>query len=612
MTDPVLSHLYRSLVEAVADSAIFATDQAGVIRTWNHGVRVLFGYEPDEFIGESVEILLPCGDRRSGTLQARLGIARRERSSSDTARLVRNSGELIHAAIHVTPILHDNAALEGFAWTIRSLGPEKLVDDPEHAGYTMLLSHESAILEWTDAARALYGWSHDEVQGKRASEIFGAAAIEREIDHHLNQDREWSGIVARRRRDGSNVFVVVRRVLQHEHPETIAETDYDITPLLAEGADRELLEQLAGTRARLEAIIQQLPLGVVIASAPDGDLILHNNEAEKLLRRPIESCTSPAHPDYGALKEDGTPLAAADHPLTRALKGDVTRKLDLLCRRGDGTLTHLLVNAGPVVDASGKVVAAVATFEDVEDRKRSESERERLLNELRRSNEDLSQFAHTVSHDLQEPLRILRSYSDLLLRRYSSALDETGAEFIRIIADGAERMNELVQALLRYSRAGGAKLSLMTLEASSIVKDAVRNLESQIESTGAKVECGELPSIKADPVQLTQVFQNLIGNALKYRSPDTAPAVVITAHRRPGAWVFSVGDNGMGIPPIHHHRIFSPLKRLHGPSIPGTGMGLAICRKIVQRHGGEMWVESELGAGATFRFTLPDRHPAPA
>ena len=283
----------------------------------------------------------------------------------------------------------------------------------------------------------------------------------------------------------------------------------------------------------------------------------------------------------------------------------------MLYRRGDGTLTHLLVNAGPVRDSAGKVVAAVTTFEDIADRKRAESERDRLLNELRRSNEDLSQFAHTVSHDLQEPLRILRSYSDLLLRRYSSSLDSTGAEFVRIIADGAERMDDLVQALLRYSRAGGAKLSLTTVEVSEIVNDAVRNLQAIVENTGATIECEKLPAIKIDAVQMVQVFQNLIGNALKYRSPDAAPAIVISAHRRSGAWVFSVRDNGIGIPLIHQHRIFSPLKRLHGPSIPGTGMGLAICRKIVQRHGGEMWVESEPGAGSTFRFTIPDRHGAP-
>jgi PAS domain S-box-containing protein len=614
MTDPALSRLYRSLVEAVAESAIFATDPAGVIGTWNQGVRVLFGYEPDEFIGESAEILLSCGDRRGGALQARLGMARREGSSSDAAWLVRNSGELTHVALNVKPILDESAALEGFAWMIRGLGPERLTNDSDAPGYTMLLSREDVIVEWTSAACTLYGWSSEEVIGKPVAEILGATGSEREIDRHLSQHREWSGIVARRRRDGSNVFVIVRRFLQDtgKLPETVVETNYDITPLLTDSADRELLEQLAGTRARLDAIVQQLPLGVVIASAPDGELILHNQEAEKLLGRPIESCTSPADPRYGALHENGTPLAASDHPLTRALNGEVTRKLDLLCCRGDGTSTHLLVNAGPVFDAAGKVVAAVATFEDFADRKHAESERERLLTELRRSNEDLSQFAHTVSHDLQEPLRILRSFSDLLLRRYSSALDTTGVEFIRIIADGAERMDELVQALLRYSRAGGAKLSLTTVEASEIVQDAIRNLQAQIEETGAKIECGELPAVRADPVQMTQVFQNLISNALKYRSPDAAPAIVITAHRTPGAWVFSVADNGMGIPSIHHRRIFSPLKRLHGPSIPGTGMGLAICRKIVQRHGGEVWVESELGAGATFRFTLPDRPGAPA
>jgi signal transduction histidine kinase len=225
--------------------------------------------------------------------------------------------------------------------------------------------------------------------------------------------------------------------------------------------------------------------------------------------------------------------------------------------------------------------------------------------ELSRSNDELRQFAYVASHDLQEPLRTVASYAQLLAKRYRGKLDADADEFIRYMVEGVTRMHTLLNDMLAYSRVTETKDKvLLPANTEGVLKSATMNLEASIRETSAEVTHDPLPTVLGDEIQLTQVFQNLISNAIKYRSDDP-PRIHISAEQQNEQWTFSVQDNGMGIDPQYSDRIFGIFKRLHGRELPGTGMGLAICKRIIERHRGRIWVESGPGKGSIFRFTLP-------
>ena len=257
----------------------------------------------------------------------------------------------------------------------------------------------------------------------------------------------------------------------------------------------------------------------------------------------------------------------------------------------------------------GSALAIVVAFTIIASRAidRRMGQIEGLARDLRRSNLDLEHFAHAASHDLAEPLRMVTSYMDLLERRYADRLDEDAREFIGFATDGASRMQGLLDGLLTYSRVGGAKKNFRYIETDAIVDAALMDLDVKIKDKGAHISRGSLPVVNGDPVQLSQLFQNLMTNALKFTPAGTAK-VEIGADGEGKMHRFWVRDNGIGIDPRFSDKVFLIFERLHGVGeYPGTGLGLALCKKIVERHGGRIWVESESGAGATFLFTLPGK-----
>jgi light-regulated signal transduction histidine kinase (bacteriophytochrome) len=231
----------------------------------------------------------------------------------------------------------------------------------------------------------------------------------------------------------------------------------------------------------------------------------------------------------------------------------------------------------------------------------------KTVGELKRSNDELQQFAYVSSHDLQEPLRMVTSYTQLLAGRYKGRLDSDADEFIAFAVDGCNRMQGLIKDLLAYSRAGTNGKVLHEVSAENALKEALANLRATIDQSSAVVTHDALPAIRTDETQLTQVFQNLVGNAIKYHGTEV-PQVHVSATKNGGnEWTFSVRDNGLGIDPQYFDRIFILFQRLHGrDEFEGTGIGLAICKKILERLGGRIWVESQPEKGSTFYFALPE------
>ena len=271
----------------------------------------------------------------------------------------------------------------------------------------------------------------------------------------------------------------------------------------------------------------------------------------------------------------------------------------------DGNSVWLSISGEPVFeDRKFRGYRGVGT--DVTERKRGQAVLRAAYDELARSNSELQQFAYVASHDLQEPLRMIGSYTQLLERRYGDKLDADAREFMDFIVDGATRMKQLIEDLLAYSRVGTRGKELRPIQAQVALDRALVNLRAAIESSDAQITQEALPEVSADDTQLTQLFQNLIGNAIKFRRQEEPMRVHVGVQDAGNEWRFSVSDNGIGIEPQYYERIFMVFQRLHTrDEYPGTGIGLAICKKVVDRHRGQIWVESAPGKGSTFIFTLP-------
>ena len=290
--------------------------------------------------------------------------------------------------------------------------------------------------------------------------------------------------------------------------------------------------------------------------------------------------------------------------IRHALLQGMEARAELRNYRKDGSLFWNELYIAPVKDPRGQLTHFIGIQTDITHRKRQETELAQKTRELAQSNAELQQFAYVASHDLQEPLRMVASYTSLLGKRYRGRLDKDADEFIGYAVDGAIRMQRLISDLLEYSRVGSENKSLERTDCEVVLQQVLDNLSTSIRDRHAEVTHDPLPTVQANPTHLTQVFQNLIGNALKFQG-DAPAKIHVGARTLPTGWEFSIRDNGVGIPADQLHRIFAIFQRLHGRGeYPGTGIGLAICKRIVEKYGGKIWAESEPGRGSTFYFTL--------
>jgi light-regulated signal transduction histidine kinase (bacteriophytochrome) len=265
-------------------------------------------------------------------------------------------------------------------------------------------------------------------------------------------------------------------------------------------------------------------------------------------------------------------------------------------------------------DGEGTIVGSFALLSDLTEQRAQQKQLSTLIEQVSQSNAELEAFAYVISHDLQEPLRMIASYMRLIERRYPEKLDDEGREFIGYAVDGAKRMQSMITDLLEYSRINRLGHSFALCDAEQCLNSALRNLMPRLTEAGGVVDAQVLPTVFADGSQVIRLFQCLIDNAITFRDPQRPPRIRISAARgeQPGEWVFSVEDNGIGIEAQFSDRIFQMFQRLHARGqLGGNGIGLAVCKRIVERHHGRIWLRSKVGEGSVFSFTLPDAESAP-
>ena len=365
--------------------------------------------------------------------------------------------------------------------------------------------------------------------------------------------------------------------------------------------------KLADERFRL--VVEACPSGMIMTDA-DGKIILVNAEAERLFGYAREEL-------FGRSIDILVPaLARAGHLKHR--EGFVARPQarrmgigrDLYGARKNGTQVPVEIGLNPIQTSDGLMILSAIT--DISERKRAIQALAARSEELQRSNADLEQFAYVASHDLQEPLRMVSAYAELLAEHFKGRVDKKAEKYISYAVDGAKRMQQLVRDLLAYSRVDSQAKTPTLIKSEIVVKNVLDSLKVAIEESRAEVACDELPAVRADTVQLAQVFQNLVGNALKFHG-ERPPRIRIGAERNGDKWIFRVADNGIGIDMQYAERVFQMFQRLHERGrYDGSGIGLAIAKKIVERHGGRIWFESELETGTTFYFTIPATQGGPA
>jgi PAS domain S-box-containing protein len=591
---------FRAAVES-APSGMVMIDRTGKIVLVNREIERLFDYARDELLGEPIEMLVP------ERLRARHPMFRVDFLKNPQTRAmgagrdlfgVRRDGTEVPVEIGLNPIETDEgqfvlASVVDISARKRAEARFRAAVESAPNGMVMIDRGGKIILVNREIER-LFGYAREELLGQLIERLVPARFREH---HPAFRTDFFAHPQTRSMGAGRDLFGVRKDGV--EFPVEIGlnpiETDEGLF-VLASVVDISARKQ---AEARFRAAVESAPNGMVMVDR-GGKIILVNREIERLflysreelLGQPIERLV----PQRFRGRHPGYRTDFFTHPQARTMGAG----RDLFGVRKDGVEFAVEIGLNPIETEEGLFV--LASVVDISARKRAEEE-------LRRSNAELERFAYVASHDLQEPLRMVGNYVQLLGKRYKGKLDSDADEFIGFALDGAVRMQRLIEDLLAYSRVSSRGAEFTPTDAGAVLDHALANLKLAIEDAEAIVTHDALPVVPADQSQLEHVFLNLIGNALKFRGPQR-PEVHVSAEQRDGAWQFSVRDNGIGIESQYFDRIFVIFQRLHGrEQYPGTGIGLAITKRIVERHGGRIWLESEPGKGSTFFFTLPATGP---
>ncbi len=608
---------YSGLLEAAPD-AMVVVNQGGKIVRLNVQAEKQFGYRHDELVGRQVKDIIPQGFAErliaDGTRTAAEALAQqigtgielygRRKNGSDfpieimLSPLESAEGVLVTAAIRDISLRKDAekhlAQMEGRYRGLLEAAPDAMV----------VVNQSGEIVLLNVQAEKQFGYRRDELVGQKVKNIIPEGFAER-----LIADGTRTAAEALAQQIGTGIELYGRRKNGSDFPIEIMLSPLESADgILVTAAIRDISvrkdaeKHLAQMEGRYRGLLEAAPDAMVVVNQ-SGEIVLLNVQAEKqfgyrrdeLVGQKVKNII----PEGFAERLVADALRSAED----ALAQQIGTGIELNGRRKNGSDFPIEIMLSPLESADGTLVTAA--IRDITTRKKAEADLLQKVEELNRSNEELGQFAYIASHDLQEPLRMVASYTQLLSRRYKGKLDSDADEFISFAVDGASRMHRMIQDLLAYSRVGTKGKDLLDASSEEALHQALMNLRGAIEDSAALVTHDPLPAVMADEMQLIQLFQNLVGNAIKYQNPGV-PRVHVSAVKNGGKkWIFSVQDNGLGIDSQYFEKIFGMFQRLHKrEEFAGTGIGLAICKKIVERHGGSISVESQLGHGSTFRFAL--------
>ncbi|MGA7591158.1 MAG: PAS domain S-box protein [Candidatus Sulfotelmatobacter sp.] len=629
---------YRILAEGMSEGAATLTVE-GTILFCNRRLSLMAKLPPEQLLGSSFLTLL---NHQQGPAFSELLHRALTNNVRLESQLLRHDGTVVPIQLSLSLILfkeHEQAiCLVATDLSERSRAEAQrdrlaaVVESSDDAIISKTL--DGTINAWNRGAEKVFGYSQSEVVGQPMLMLFPPDRVteETEILARIQRGESVEHFeTVRVRKDGKNIDVSVTISPIRDNGGSIigaSKIARDITErkraaaalaAQAEELSRQTEELISSREAlgiqtlMLQSVLDSMAEGLV-ATDEQGHFILWNAAAKKILGH--GAAELPSHEwskHYGLYLDDQATTFPADQlPLVRALRGEsCTTEMFVRNSKLDQGV-WIEVSGGPLKDKEGTLLGSLAAFRDITQNKKDEHNRQqaegelaRKAAELARSNADLEQFAYVASHDLQEPLRMVTAYTQLLGERYRGKLDANADKFIGYASEGALRMQVLIQDLLAFSRVSRSDAAGASIDCNAVMQQVLQALSSAIEESRAIVTWKTLPTIWADRTQMTQVFQNLVGNAIKFRGQEP-PVISVHAEKAYSHWMFSVSDNGIGIAPESAEQIFIVFQRLHARAeYPGNGIGLAICKKIVERAGGRIWVESQPGFGSTFKFTMP-------
>lgn len=586
----------RSAFEA-APNAMLMVDHDRKIVLLNPAVEHLFGYRHEELVGQLIEMLIPERYRMGHPEHVRRFFEAPQTRPMGAGRELfgrRKDGTEVPIEIGLNPIetpegLFTLASIIDI--TERKRAEERFRLVVEAAPNAMILiDRQRRIVLVNQRTENLFGYVREELLGQPIESLVperARAVHPAHVDSFFSDPKVRAMGAGRelfgRRKDGVEVPVEIG-LNPIETPEGLC--------TLASIIDITERKRAEAAHERLAAIVESSE-DAIVSKTPEGIITSWNRGAEQLFGyradEAIGQSVSMLVPERLA-EEERRILESIRH-------GQRIEHFETWRRRKDGSEVDVSVRISPIRNAAGEVIGGSSISRDITELKLRDAD-------LQRSNAELEQFAYVASHDLQEPLRMVANYTELLAQRYKGQLDEKADKYIYYASDGARRMQRLVADLLAYSRVGSQGKQLVPVQAGHVLDSVVESIHPLIRETGACVEHGALPTVMADEVQLRQLFQNLIGNAIKFRS-NAPPRIVVKADRHGDRWHFSVADNGIGMEMQYAERIFQMFQRLHElGKYEGSGIGLAIAKRIVERHRGSIRVESKPGEGSTFFFTL--------
>jgi PAS domain S-box-containing protein len=601
---------YRGLLEAAPD-AMVVVNQRGEIVLLNLRAENQFGYHRDELVGQPVTNLIPRGFAErliaDGTRSASEALAQQIGTGIELSA-IRKDGSQFPIEIMLSPLESDEGILVTAA--IRDISVRRAAEARyrgllEAAPDAMVVVDERGqIVLLNLQAEKRFGYRRDELIGQQVTNIIPNGFAER-----LIADGTRSAAQALAQHIGMGIELIAVRKNGSEFPIELMLSPLEnadgvlVTAAIRDISVRKKAERhLAEMENRYRGLLEAAPDAMVLVNQR-GEIVLVNVQAERQFGYPRDEL-------LGQQVTNIIPASFGEQLIANALQANAPAgeagqaAIELVGCHRDGREFPIEIMVSALECADGTQVAVA--IRDITTRKTTEARLLQTMAELNRSNDELGQFAYIASHDLQEPLRMVASYTQLLAKKYKGKLDTQADEFIAFAVDGANRMQHLIQDLLAYSRIDSTAKNQQDTSSEDALARALLNLRVAIEDSSAEVTFDPLPTVVADRVQLTQLFQNLVGNAIKYQGPGV-PQIHVSARKREEKFMFSIKDNGIGIDPKYFEKIFGMFQRLHKrEAYSGTGIGLAMCKKIVEQHGGTISVESSLGHGSTFRFALTE------